>query len=151
MDFIEGLPKSYGKDVILAVIDRFTKYAHFIVLGHPFTAKSVAELFLQEIVRLHGFPIIIVSSRDKVFLNNFWTEIFQLAGTKLQFSTILHPQTDGQIKVVNRCVETYLHCLPGTKSRLWSKWLGWAEFLFKSNYNGSTKITPFRALYVATP
>jgi len=61
MDFIGGLPKSNGKDSILVVVDRLTKYAHFIPLGHPFTATEVATTFLQKIVRLHGFLSSIVS------------------------------------------------------------------------------------------
>jgi hypothetical protein len=56
MDFIEGLPKVGGKSVILTVVDRFSKYAHFIPLGHPYTAASVARTFFDSIVRLHGFP-----------------------------------------------------------------------------------------------
>jgi len=61
LDFIEALPKVNGKSVILTVVDRFSKYAHFIPLGHPYTATSVAKAFFSEIVRLHGFPASIVS------------------------------------------------------------------------------------------
>jgi hypothetical protein len=67
IDFIEGLPKVAGKSVILTVVDRFSKYAHFIPLGHTYTAASVARAFFDSIVRLHRFPSSIVSDRDPVF------------------------------------------------------------------------------------
>ena len=95
MDFIGGLPKSKGKDTILVVVDRLIKYAHFIPLGHPFNATEVATVFLQEIVRLHGFSSSIVSDRDLFFLRNFWKALFKAAGTQLKFSSAYHPQTKG--------------------------------------------------------
>jgi hypothetical protein len=67
MDFIGGLPKVQGIDTIMVVVDRLTKYAHFVPVKHPYTTKDIAELFIKEIVRLHGFPSSIVSGRDRVF------------------------------------------------------------------------------------
>ena len=56
-----------GKSVIITVVDRFSKFAHFIPLAHPYTAALVARAFFNDIVRLHGFPQSIVSDRDPVF------------------------------------------------------------------------------------
>ena len=71
MDFIEGLPNSNGYYAILVVVDRLSKYAHFSPLKHPFTAKSVAALFVKDIVHLHGMPRSIVSNRHNVFFSHF--------------------------------------------------------------------------------
>lgn len=67
MDFVVGLPRSQGKEVIFVVVDRLTKYAHFMALGHPYSASQVAEVFLDSVYKLHGCPVSIVSDRDSVF------------------------------------------------------------------------------------
>ena len=105
MDFIEGLPSSNGYTVIMVVVDRLTKYAHFVALKHPFSAVSVAKEFVANVVRLHRIPTSIVSDRDKVFISAFWRTLYNLQGTKLCMSSSYHPQSDGQTEVVNRTLE----------------------------------------------
>jgi hypothetical protein len=84
MDFVEGFSRVNGKSVILTVVDRFSKYAHFVPLGHPYTATSVDKVFFEEIIRLHSLPESIVRDRDPVFTSKFWTELFKLSRVKLQ-------------------------------------------------------------------
>ena len=143
MDFVEGFPKVGGKSVILTVVDRFSKYAHFIPLGHPYSANSVARAFFDEIVRLHGFPCSIVSDRDPVFTSSFWKELFRLAGVQLLLSSAFHPQTDGQSEVTNRTITMYLRCLAGDRPRSWLQWLPWAEFCYNSSYQTAIGVSPF--------
>lgn len=91
MDFITGLPKAQGKDYIMVVVDRLTKFAHFFAITTSYTAIQIAELFFQEVFRLHGTPLRIVSDRDSKFMSVFWQELFRLNGTTLTPSTSYHP------------------------------------------------------------
>jgi hypothetical protein len=117
INFVEGFLRIGGKSVVMTVVDRFAKYAHFIPLGHPYTAVSVAQAFFNNIVKLHGILYSIVSDCDPVFTSMFWKELFTLSGIKVRMSTAFHPQTDGQSEVTNRILGVYLRCLAGDQLR----------------------------------
>nr|KAJ0193529.1 hypothetical protein LSAT_V11C800408980 [Lactuca sativa] len=151
LDFILGLPKSKGFDAVLVVVDRLSKYAHFILLKHPYTARTVAEVFVREVVRHHGIPKSIVSDRDPLFISKFWQEIFKAQGTQLHMSSAYHPESDGQTEVINRCLEAYLRCFAVDQPRLWTTWIPWAEFWYNSTFHGSTGISPFEVVYGRKP
>jgi transposase InsO family protein len=151
LDFVEALPRVKGKSVILTVVDRFSKYCHFIPLAHPYSAESVAQAFFSDIVRLHGVPQSMVSDRDPVFTSTFWRELMRLVGTKLHMSTAFHPQTDGQSESANRVIIMYLRYLTGDRPKHWLRWLPWAEFVFNTAYQTSLCDTPFKIVYGRDP
>jgi hypothetical protein len=151
MDFIKGFHKINGKSVILTVVDRFSKAAHFITLGHPYTVTTVARAFFIEIIRLHGILSSIISDHDPTFTSNFWQELFKLSGVRLQMSLAFHPQFDGPTEVVNKIITMYLRCLTGDRPRQWLQWLPWAEFCYNSTYQSSLRTSPFRVVFGRDP
>jgi hypothetical protein len=95
MDFIEALPKSEGKDTILVVVDKLTKYSHFIPLSHPFTTKGIIQLFIDNVFKLHRLPLAIIIDGDRIFTIKLWQDLFKSVNVKLRFSSAYHPQIDG--------------------------------------------------------
>nr|ABA98151.1 retrotransposon protein, putative, Ty3-gypsy subclass [Oryza sativa Japonica Group] len=109
MDFITGLPRtSAGHDSIWVVVDRLTKLAHFIPVKTTYTGNKLAELYMARVVCLHGVPKKIVSDRGSQFTSKFWQKLQVEMGTRLNFSTAYHPQTDGQTERVNQILEDML-------------------------------------------
>ena len=151
MDFIEGLPRSGAANCLMVVVDKFSKFAHFIPLSHPFTAQHVAQVFLDNIYRLHGLPTHIISDRDRIFTSLFWRDLFRLANTTLSMSSAYHPQTDGQTERVNQCLETYLRCFVHSCPRQWVKWVPLAEFWYNTSLHSSINRSPFEVLYGHPP
>ncbi|KAF7811847.1 Transposon Ty3-G Gag-Pol polyprotein [Senna tora] len=151
MDFIVGLPKSHDYSAILVVVDRFTKMAHFAGLKTGFTASTVATVFTDMVVKLHGFPKPIVIDRDSIFLSKFWKNLMLQSGTKLMYNSAYHPETDGQTEVLNRCLEQYLRAFSFDQPSSWYRLLPWAELWYNSSFHSSIGMTPFQALYGVNP
>lgn len=101
LDFIEWLPKSRKWDVILVIVDKFSKYGHFLPMSHPYAAMQVAQLYFNNVYKLHGLPKAIISDRDRVFTSHLWQQLFTLTDTQLLMGSAYHPQIDGQIERLN--------------------------------------------------
>lgn len=151
MDFVLGLSRTrIGRDSIVVVIDRFSKMANFIACKQTEDAASVAHFFFREIVRLHNAPKTITYDRDVKFISKFWQHLWDKFGTQSRFSSAFHPQTDGQMEVVNRTLGNMLRCVRGDKQQNWETALPQVEFAYNSMVNRSTGKTPFEVVYICS-
>ena len=148
---MEGLPQSGNYNALLVVIDNFTKYGHFILIKHPFTALQVAQIFMNNVYKLHGLPKTIISDRNRVFTSTVWQQLFQLSDTKLMMSSSYHPQIDGQTERLNQCVEGFLRCTVHSCPKQWSKWISVAEFWYNTSTHSVLGKSPFEVLYGYPP
>jgi hypothetical protein len=152
MDFIDGLPRSRRFNSVLVVVDKLSRYAHFVGLAHPYTVSTVASAYMDNVHKLHGMPESIVSDRDSIFTSRFWCEMAAMTGTKLHMSSSHHPETDGTTERMNQCLEAYLDCFTHACLVKWAQWLSLAEFW----YNASPHLalddkSPFEVLYGHSP
>ena len=109
MYFVSGLPLTpTKKDSKWVIVDRLTKYFHFIPVRTDYSLQKLAKLYVSEIVRLHGVQVSIISDRDPRFTSQFWKKLHEALGTRLDFSTAFHPQTDGQSERVIQVLEDML-------------------------------------------
>ncbi|KAL0556559.1 hypothetical protein IC582_005073 [Cucumis melo] len=135
MDFIIGLPRTLkGYTVIWVVVDRLTKLAHFVPGKSTYTASKWGQLYMTEIVKLHGVPVSIVSDRDARFTSKFWKGLQLALGARLDFSTAFHPQTDGQTERLNQILEDMLRACVLEFSRSWDSHLHLMEFAYNNSY-----------------
>lgn len=144
MDFIIGLPSSKGFIVIYVVINRLSKIAHFIPLKTDFIRTIVADVFIKNVLKIHGIPKSFISGRDKVFLSNFWHHLFTAMGTTLSMSSVYHPQMDGQMEASNKCIELYLHWFISEKPKR-------AQYWYITSLHSSAGMTSFQIVFGRDP
>ncbi|MDV3201170.1 MAG: integrase zinc binding domain-containing protein, partial [Sweet potato little leaf phytoplasma] len=122
MDFVSGFPRTTtGCEAIWVIVDRLTKCAHFIPVNMKYSMEKLTQLYIRDIVRLHGVPSSIVSDRDLRFLSRFWQSLQQALGTKLKFSTAYHLQTDGQTERTIQSLEDLLRACVLEQSGSWEQ------------------------------
>ena len=96
MNFVIGLPKiQKGYDSIWVIVDKLTKSAYFVPVKTTYSVVQYAQVYIQNVVSLHGVPISIISDKGTQFTSRFWQKLQEALGTQLDFSTAFHPQTDG--------------------------------------------------------
>lgn len=144
MDFVTGLPPSRGNTVILTIVDRFSKAAHFVALHKLPTAKETADLLVQHVFRLHGIPADIVSDRGPQFTSHVWSAFCSALGITVSLSSGYHPGTNGQCERENQQLEAALHCTTQARPTTWSDHLPWVEYAHNSLRNASTNLSPFQ-------
>lgn len=149
MDFITDLPPSRIReevvDSILVVIDRFTKMSYYIAVSCEMTAKDMADILLERVFVVTGFPNSIISDRGSLFTSKFWKELCFQLGIKRKLSTAFHPQTDGQTERQNQVLEHYLRAYVNQRQDDWPQLLPAAAMAYNNSKHASTKMTPYQA------
>ena len=138
---------SRGMDSIWVIVDRLTKFAHFLPVKTIYNADKLTNIYMIEIVRLHGVPVSIVSDRDSKFVSRFWQSLQQALGTELRLSSAYHPQTDGQTERPTQTIEDILKMCVLDFQGNWEIYFPVAEFVYNNSYHSSIGMAPYEALY----
>ena len=140
MDFVTGLPRTQRQhDAIWVIVDRLTKSAHFLPINVEDSLEKLAKLYVDEIVRLHGVPVSIVSDRDPRFTSRFWPSLQAAIGTCLHFSTVFHSQTDGHSERIIQTLEDMLRACVMEFKGSWDTHLALMEFAYNNSYQASMR------------
>ena len=148
MDFVSGFPLTQQKHgSVWVIVDNLTKLTQFIPVKMDYSMDRLAELYVEEIIRLHGVPSYIVSDRDPRFTSRFWNELQSTLGTKLKFNTAFHPQTDGQSKRLIQVLEDMLRGCVMEFLGSWDRYIPLMEFAYNNSFQSSIGMAPYEALY----
>ncbi|KAJ9558815.1 LOW QUALITY PROTEIN: hypothetical protein OSB04_013429 [Centaurea solstitialis] len=146
MYLVTGLPRTIRKhDAIWVVVDRLTKSAHFIVIREVSSSEALADIYVREIVARHGVPVTVISDRDVRFTSRFWSKFHEELGTKLQFSTTFHPQTDERKDYRDSRGHASGMCV--RFRRQLGSHLPLVEFSYNNSFHASIGMPPYEMLY----
>jgi hypothetical protein len=148
MDFVSGLPRrKRGNNAIWVIVDRLTKFALFLPVKMTDSVDKLAKIYVNEVVRLHGVPTLIVSDRDPRFTSRLWPSIQRALGTNLSISTAFHLQTDGQSERIIQILKDLLRACALEFGGNWEEHLSLVEFTYNNSYQATIGMAPFEALY----
>ena len=149
MDLITGLPVARGRsnNAIWVIMDQLTKVEHLLAIRDTDKTETLAELYINQIVKLHGVPANIVSDRDPRFTAAFWRALQGALGTELHISTSFHPETVGQTERTIRTIEDMLRLCILDWSGTWENYLPLIEFSYNNSFHASIAMSPYEALY----
>ena len=148
MDFVSGLPRGRkGKDAVWVIVDRLTKSALFLPMKMTDSVDKLARLYVDEVVRLHGVPVSIMSDRDPRFTSRLCPRMQEALGTELRLSTAFHPQTDGQSERTIQTLEDLLRACILEFGGNWEEHLPLVEFTYNNSYQTTIGMAPYEALY----
>jgi hypothetical protein len=150
MDFMVSLPPSRGFNVIMVVVDRFNKMAHFIPTKDEATTQETGRFF-SHIFKHHGLPKDIISDRDLKFTNKFWRALWKRMGSELKMNISFRPQTDGQTERVNLVIEQFLRNYVVADQQDWVDHLEFVEFCYNNSAHFTTGSTPFQMVMGKSP
>ena len=131
----------------MVVVDKLTKVAPFIPIRSSYNVAFVAQIYMEQVVRLHGIPKKIILDRDPVFTSSLWRSLQCELGTQLNFSFVYHPETDGQTEHVNQILEDMLRMYVMDRPKKWEEFLHLVEFSYNNVYHSSLSMAPSQALY----
>jgi hypothetical protein len=152
IDFMTDLPTTQrGNDMLMVVVDRFSKMAHLTPCKKTCTSEQVARLIVRDVFRLHGVPKSVVSDRDPRFTSDMWKAFWKQLGTTLSMSTADHPQTDGQTEVVNRSINWMFRTVLESPGPAWDELVPLLEFAHNSMAVRTTGTSPFEVVYGRAP
>ena len=148
MDSVVGLPLIRRMhDSVWVVVDRLTKSAHFLLVRTDSSLNKLVELYIKEIVQLHGILVSIISYRDLRFTSRFWGKLQEALGTRLNFSITFHPRTDGQSERVIQVLKDMLRSCVIEYEGSWDRHIPLVKFVYNNSFQSSIGMTPYEALY----
>ena len=147
LDFITGLIPSQGNDVILVIIDRFSKACRFLPLPKLPSAPETARRVCDHVFRLIGLPQDVVSDRGPQFASGFWRAFCKLIGATVSLSSGYHPESNGLTERLNQDLEATLRCLVSANPSSWSSQLPWAEYAHNTLKSAAIGMSPFECQF----
>jgi len=138
MDFVTHLSRTLRKhDSVWVIMDKLTKTTHFLPIDLRISVRKLAQIYIDEIVKLHGVPSNIVSDRGSRFTSRFWQTLQEVLGTKFRLSSAYHPQTNGQSERTTQSLEDLLRTCVLDHLGSWDEILPLVEFTYNNSYQAS--------------